>query len=289
MVPRKKQKLAFVVAASLSLSGCQHWSQLAVPSQNTANHSDSSEVIQTTATSDELNAVIFIPPFVRIVGESAPPVSYSELELLTVELHSELTFRGGVRLESSALVARSPAEICGAYSLREDELHQARIDGHEMKREDGAKGDAKSMPNINAISAQQIDDSGLDDEPLDLADTSGTRSSGDIDVQADSKFEVAVIVNDFTPYRPMQLAATFIIRDLSSGEELHRIQRVWRGITHEPDFEVVRKQLNSDLRHPVTHQRLEHSALFDISPRHLIKRAATEVADSLYQFLLQPQ
>ena len=289
MVPRKKQKLAFVVAASLSLSGCQHWSQLAVPSQNTANHSDSSEVIQTTATSDELNAVIFIPPFVRIVGESAPPVSYSELELLTVELHSELTFRGGVRLESSALVARSPVEICGAYSLREDELHQARIDGHEMKREDGAKGDAKSMPNINAISAQQIDDSGLDDEPLDLADTSGTRSSGDLDVQADSKFEVAVIVNDFTPYRPMQLAATFIIRDLSSGEELHRIQRVWRGITHEPDFEVVRKQLNSDLRHPVTHQRLEHSALFDISPRHLIKRAATEVADSLYQFLLQPQ
>lgn len=281
MKQRTKQKLAVAVAASLSLSGCLPSVRFRPRPPASVIQCDSPEACSATDIQRATGPVNTISPFIRIVGESAPPASFPELELLAAELHSELAFRGGVKLENSALVAQLPVESCGSSTSCGTNIGQNGSTNGDL-----ADGDSNESGNIKTMSAQFIDNAGNSSSGASLG--MGTRAPGTF-ATAGSHFEVGVIVNDFTPYRPMQLAATFIIRDLSTGYEIHRIQRVWRGITHEPEFEATRKQLNGDLRHPATRQRLEHTALPDISPRHLIKRAATEVADSLYQSVLKPQ
>ncbi|MEP3482276.1 MAG: hypothetical protein ABJZ55_23735 [Fuerstiella sp.] len=305
MIPRTKHKIAVAIATSLSISGClpairfrpssatstvqrDHTAQRDHTGQGNTGQCNTSEAFVASNQSLAVRPTNSISPFVRIVGESAPPASFPELELLSAELHSELAFRGGVRLEDSALVARLPAESCGASSACGTSIGQTTSNQNEI-----ADAQPSQEGKIKTMSAQQYSEAGnlsattwptVDGQTFNQNSTPLTAHPA----TASSNFEVGVIVNDFTPYRPMQLAATFIVRDLTTGQEVDRIQRVWRGITHQPEFEETRKEVNKDLRHPVTRQRLEHTALPDISPRHMIKRAATEVADSLYQSLLKP-
>lgn len=275
MSQRAPKKLALAVAASLSMSGCLPMVRFR-PAPPVAAVPCEASLFQPMpdAALEYPLPVTASSPFVRIVGESAPYASFAELELLSAELHTELAYRGGVRLEDSALVAQQPQEACVP----------AACPGGDDSRRRSTQGDPSGEGKIRTMSAQLIDNSG---QP-GLHSTTFFPGGASHRVAANNSIEVAVIVNDFTPYRPMQLAATIIARDLSTGQEVHRIQRVWRGIVHEPEFETTRKKLNSDLRHPATRQRLEHVALPDISPRHLIKRVATEVADSLHQSVLKP-
>lgn len=274
---------AFAVAASLTISGCASVVRFrplpqppAQPPASVASceASDTSKLqtskIETVAAVSHgfPLPVTASSPFVRVVGESAPETSFAELELLAAELHSELAFRGGVRLEESALVAQQPQQTCAPASC--------------PSRNRSADGDNDKKNGIKKMAAQLVENS----QPSGFLEA--PQASAPQAQPASGNFEVAVILNDFTPYRPMQLAATMIVRDLSTGHEIHRIQQVWRGIVHEPEFETTRRKRNEDLRHPVTRQRLEQIALPDISPRHLIKRVAGEVADSLHQSVLKP-
>lgn len=290
MIPSVKKKIAVAVAASLSISGC-------IPAVRFRPCPPQSAVQCELPTAQSVSLQASLPvnanaPFVRIVGESAPYANFPELELLAAELHSELAFRGGVRLEDSALVAQEPMDYCDSSlscvaGIRRGEMATGENDSSDAQSDNGGipESNESPTPTIKTMSAQLMDNPG---PPASYVNCPTTLAAAGMPFPGGSSFEVGVIVNDFTPYRPMQLAATFVVRDLSSGQEIHRIQRVWRGILHEPEFETTRKRLNSDLRHPATRQRLEHTALPDISPRHLIKRAATEVADSLQQSVLQP-
>lgn len=289
MIQRTKQKLAFAVAASLSISGCLPAVRFRPSPEITVVQCPSPTMCRNAGEQQIPGLASAHSPFVRIVGESAPPASFAELELLAAELHSELAFRGGVQLEDSALVAQQLEESCDTSSgcltsHLQDDISQLET----------AANQTQQAGNIKTMSAQMFDNV----QPLvPYVDNSLTVTAPPMESQVfgsttrasspSSSFEISVVVNDFTPYRPMQLAATFVIRDLSTGQEIHRIQNVWRGVDHVPEFGDARKKRNIDLKQPATRQRLELNALPDISPRHLIKRAATDVADSLHQTVLK--
>lgn len=292
MIQRTKQNIAIAVATllSISISGCFPATRF--------RPSSTASTVQSDAFVASNQALAVRPrnlnsPFFRIVGESAPPATFPELELLAAELHSELAFRGGVRLEDSALVAQLPTETCGPSAASRTSIGQ-----NETNRSEIADSQSRQEGKIKTMSAQQFSDADNLSTTVQLTTPWPTMQDQAFNPQnaplpastatASSNFEIGVIINDFTPYRPMQLAATFVVRDLTTGQEINRIQQVWRGITYEPKFGGTRKDINRDLRHPVTRQRLEHTALSDISPRHMIKRAATEIADSLYQSLVTP-
>lgn len=247
--------------------------------------------------------VTAMSPFVRIVGESAPASAYAELELLSAELHSALSLRGGVCLEDSALVAELPSDRCGTRGPESGFCNPVSRQNPQQSNPNTVKSTARKRESQNQSPIRRVSSQVYEyfNAPLEsdseipatgLPIPSGSPQDAmastpqPLAMSQGGQYEVSVIVNDFTPYRPMQLAATISIRDLANGQELQRFQRVWRSAVHEPCFEETRKERNRDLRHAATRERLEHTALPDISPRHLVKRAATEIADSLHQSVL---
>lgn len=291
MIPRQKRKFAVAILASLSISGCLPAVRFRPCPPTSTAHCESPAVCTAADSQPFVSTINPVTPFIRIVGESAPPTSFAELELLAAELHSELAFRGGIKLEDSALVAQRQIDSCDSPASCGPRSWPTDMPGQGMPGQGMADDDVQPGGSIQTMSAHTSQPLLLNNNggPTEYLDASFVGGAMPMTSAAGSNFEVAVIVNDFTPYRPMQLAATFIVRDLATGQEVQRIQKVWRGVVHKPEFEDDRKKRNIDLKHPATRQRLEYNALPDISPRHLIKRAATDVANSLCESLLGPQ
>lgn len=96
------------------------------------------------------------------------------------------------------------------------------------------------------------------------------------------QIEVVVVIDEFSPYRPIQLGATITVRHSVTGAEISAIQGHWYGA--EPDQPVADADhsLRRALKHPHSRAVGEAENLTGLSPQLFLKSVAMELAPAIH-------
>jgi hypothetical protein len=191
---------------------------------------------------------------VMIMGHATSTDHIAPLDVLVTELRDSLTAFGSLRvMVATPLVcgAECPAEVRLPLSGRDDSmLHDATDSGVSQANRSVEEAPVPSW---------------MTDE---------------------LRINVTITVDEYIPYRPMKLAATILVENTDTGQELAAFQGTWNGPGEGEPLADANHSLQRALKAPSPRVVTEAGNLASISPHRFLSSIAEELAPVIHDACL---